>query len=574
MNPFSKVIVLLVGIIALACSTASGTQDIFYPGADVMAGEDLFGPEEDAAVLTRDTVESGEDTVLPGDDLVAQDVPGPDIDPQEVPFAVVDTGQDRCFDDKTEMPCAQAEAFQGQDAQYHSFQPSYVDNGDGTVTDLVTGLMWQQDPGEKMTFAQALAAADSFALGGHDDWRLPTIKELYSLIDFTGVTAQSAATSIPYIDADFFAFEYGDESAGERFIDSQFATSTLYVSTTMGGEETMFGVNFADGRIKGYPTGKGRNGQDKTFFVLYVRGSAYGENEFSDQGDGTVADAATGLVWQQADDGIGRNWQEALNYCEGLELGGESDWRLPNAKELQGIVDYTRSPDTTDSAAIDPVFAATEITDPEGETNFAFYWTGTTHLDGMELGSYAVYVAFGKAQGFMEQPPESGNFVLMDVHGAGAQRSDPKVGDPADYPNGHGPQGDVIGILNLVRCVRGGGVSFANVTPTSVLPEDQGPGPEVDCGNGQCEPGEEVSCPQDCGGEGPISCETEADCQGPGACPEEAALGCTCVSDPMGQKMCVPACETVADCPNPPEVDLICGDQGFCLPEGGGPPPR
>jgi hypothetical protein len=567
MNLFSKVVVFLVGIIALACSTASGTQDIFSHSADAMAGDDLFGPDEDAVVPTGDTV-------LPGDDLVAQDLPEPDLDPEEVPFAVVDTGQDRCFNDKTEVSCVEAGAFAGQDAQYHSFHPSYVDNGDGTVTDLVTGLMWQQDPGEKMTFAQALAGADSFALGGHDDWRLPTIKELYSLIDFTGVTAQSAATSIPYIDTDFFAFEYGDESAGERFIDSQFATSTLYVSTTMGGEETMFGVNFADGRIKGYPTGKGRNGQDKTFFVLYVRGSAYGENEFSDQGDGTVADAATGLVWQQADDGIGRNWQEALNYCEGLELGAKSDWRLPNAKELQGIVDYTRSPDTTDSAAIDPIFAASEIEDPEGETNFAFYWTNTTHLDGMELGSYAVYVAFGKAQGFMEQPPESGNFVLMDVHGAGAQRSDPKVGDPADYPNGHGPQGDVIGILNLVRCVRGGGVSFANVTPTSVLPEDQGPGPEVDCGNGQCEPGEEVSCPQDCGGEGPISCETEADCQGPGACPEEAALGCTCVSDPMGQKMCVPACETVADCPNPPDVDLICGDQGFCLPEGGGPPPR
>ena len=42
----------------------------------------------------------------------------------------------------------------------------------------------------------------------------------------------------------------------------------------------------------------------------------------------------------------------------------------------------------------------------------------------------------------------------MDVHGAGCQRSDPKVGDPANYPYGHGPQGDVIRIYNYVRCVR------------------------------------------------------------------------------------------------------------------------
>ena len=54
----------------------------------------------------------------------------------------------------------------------------------------------------------------------------------------------------------------------------------------------------------------------------------------------------------------------------------------------------------------------------------------------------------------MEMPPDSGNMVLVDVHGAGAQRSDPKSGDPDDYPYGFGPQGDVIGIYNYVRCVR------------------------------------------------------------------------------------------------------------------------
>ena len=54
----------------------------------------------------------------------------------------------------------------------------------------------------------------------------------------------------------------------------------------------------------------------------------------------------------------------------------------------------------------------------------------------------------------MQAPFPPYDYTLLDVHGAGAQRSDPKAGDPADYPVGHGPQGDVIRIFNYVRCVR------------------------------------------------------------------------------------------------------------------------
>ena len=61
----------------------------------------------------------------------------------------------------------------------------------------------------------------------------------------------------------------------------------------------------------------------------------------------------------------------------------------------------------------------------------------------------------GRPPAFGQQPSGgSGNYQLLDVHGAGAQRSDPKVGDPQDYPHGRGPQGDVIRIFNFVRCVR------------------------------------------------------------------------------------------------------------------------
>ncbi|MGK5095266.1 DUF1566 domain-containing protein [Deltaproteobacteria bacterium TL4] len=65
--------------------------------------------------------------------------------------------------------------------------------------------------------------------------------------------------------------------------------------------------------------------------------------QWSLNGDNTVTDSKTGLMWQQVDDGTTRTWEQALQYCESLELAGYTDWKLPNIKELQSIVDYSRS---------------------------------------------------------------------------------------------------------------------------------------------------------------------------------------------------------------------------------------
>jgi hypothetical protein len=242
----------------------------------------------------------------------------------------------------------------------------------------------------------------------------------------------------------------------------------------MGGNPTMFGVNFADGRIKGYPIGATRGRREKTYCVMYVRGNpAYGRNDFHDNGDGTITDRATGLVWQKADSGKGMNWQEALAYAEGLTLAGHSDWRLPSAKELQSIVDYSRSPDTTRSAAIAPVFEVSPIRNEGGKPDYPCYWTGTTHASARG-GATAAYVAFGRALGWMRDP--RGQYQLLDVHGAGSQRSDPKVGDPSRFPHGRGPQGDVIRITNHVRCVRGGGATLrAEGPPVETTPQARDP---------------------------------------------------------------------------------------------------
>ncbi len=115
------------------------------------------------------------------------------------------------------------------------------------------------------------------------------------------------------------------------------------------------------------------------------------------------------------------------------------------------MVDYTRAPDARDTSqqgpAIAPVF---EVSETE-----AYYWTGTTLLESppeLGPGAGAVYIAFGQAWGYMFGQ-------RMNVHGAGAQRSDPKSGDPADWAGGLGPQGDEIRIFNYARCVRAGSPS-------------------------------------------------------------------------------------------------------------------
>ncbi|MEM7691997.1 MAG: DUF1566 domain-containing protein [Pseudomonadota bacterium] len=67
-------------------------------------------------------------------------------------------------------------------------------------------------------------------------------------------------------------------------------------------------------------------------------------NSFVDQGNGSVADVATGLTWQQSDDNVTRNWDAAVAYCNNLNLAGSNAWRLPNIKELLSLVFFEGSP--------------------------------------------------------------------------------------------------------------------------------------------------------------------------------------------------------------------------------------
>jgi hypothetical protein len=118
-------------------------------------------------------------------------------------------------------------------------QVSYTSHGDGTVTDNVTGLMWQQtlptiaaDGGTAarlFTWDQAQAYCPILGLGGHDDWRLPSQTELLSIVDYT------IATPGPTIDLGAFPGT---------------PANFFWSSTPVVGSSTLaWGVDFATGGV-------------------------------------------------------------------------------------------------------------------------------------------------------------------------------------------------------------------------------------------------------------------------------------------------------------------------------------
>jgi Protein of unknown function (DUF1566) len=333
------------------------------------------------------------------------------------------------------------EAFFGQDAQFTHTTPAYTKSGDGlTVKDEVTGLTWQKtyDVGTYY-WASIQTVVDNLNTqnyGGYNDWRVPTIKELYSL--------WNGSTGWPWIDTEYFDITYPSEQELGRTI---FWSSDKYtgvlgnVSSSMEtpGAELAFGVNFGTGHIKSYSINVGPKHQ-----IRCVRGNlSYGVNLFQNNNDGTISDLATGLMWQKNDNGSGIDWEHALAYAQTQNTAnylGHNDWRVPNAKELQSIVDYTRSPYATKAANVGPainvLFSCTGILNDGGKADYPYYWTSTSAMS-MANGPYpyAWYVAFGQA--------EDGNGE--NLHGAGAVRFDKKI-----VGTGEGEER----VLNYVRLVR------------------------------------------------------------------------------------------------------------------------
>ena len=141
-------------------------------------------------------------------------------------YTIVDTAQTRCYDNRGEIASPKVgQPFYGQDAQFQGHPPSYTLSADGlTVRDNVTGLTWQRSPDtdgdgaltrrDKLTLTQAQslpAKLNAAKFGGFTDWRLPTIKEQYSLFDARGTDPSGpmnldTSRLTPYLDTKFFKF--------------------------------------------------------------------------------------------------------------------------------------------------------------------------------------------------------------------------------------------------------------------------------------------------------------------------------------------------------------------------------
>ncbi len=321
-----------------------------------------------------------------------------------------DTGQDKCFDYESEIPCpAPGEPFFGQDAQYQGPVRSYTKLGpnevelpdsatpnDGWIMtrDNVTGLIWEvktddgsiHDKNNTYTWCDTnpdtnggnwgecgdgtdtedfIQELNSINFGGYADWRLPTIKELSTLVNI------NVPSSSPYINIIYFPN----------------TVSSCYWSSTASAfyQDYAWFVHFDYGKVATYYKSYNR----------YVRAVRGGQNllqeHFVDNQDGTITDMATGLMWQKCSMGQSWNattgecdgsasasgWQSALKLCDDMSLSGYDDWRLPNRNELQTIIDYT-----TYNPSINGIYFPNSMS--------SMYWSSTTIVDS-PLHAWSVY---------------------------------------------------------------------------------------------------------------------------------------------------------------------------------------
>lgn len=317
----------------------------------------------------------------------------------EARFRFPDSGQKKCYNDEGGIIAAPKKGarYYGQDGSYVlnplSFSKLGEDgrelgekagwkNGWRMVRDNNTGLVWEcKSPlandinyrGDSYNWEDAhdfIKGLNKKGYGGFRDWRLPGREELRMIVDYNG--------QIPAADPKFFPD----------------CLPAFYWSKDPNLKEPIFawGVYFAYGcaicylKSSYYPVRAVRGGFSPGF-------GQTGRYAFVDNNDGTVSDLNTGLMWKK-DEGPDLNWEEALKYCQDLDLGGHKDWRLPTIREIGSIMDLSFK----DNGWFPKQFFPGTKTAPLG-----FYWSSTTYGDTFGWGvnfqfGYDGYYA-GKKEG-------------------------------------------------------------------------------------------------------------------------------------------------------------------------------
>ncbi len=221
-------------------------------------------------------------------------------------YSLSDTGQTASFTDTY-----------GEDSDYLINPPSYtkLNSAGETVTsgewdmvkDNLTGLIWEMktDDGtihdqnkqfNKSDTQAVTSELNSTKFGGFSDWRLPTIKELITIIDHDKLYPSAA------VNTDYFP----------KLVAAPYWSST----NLAGGVNVGWAVNFNHGNPE-FEYSK------NVYRVMAVRGTSVGlSDQFVNNGDGTVVDTDTGLVWSYAPSSNGMTWDDAISYSENLSLSG------------------------------------------------------------------------------------------------------------------------------------------------------------------------------------------------------------------------------------------------------------
>ena len=243
-------------------------------------------------------------------------------------YGTVCTGQTKCFDTEKEIPCPkEGKPFYGQDAQYaklgkclpKNYTVKKYDDGE-TVVDNNTGLEWQRGFAPISNFLVACNPAN-LSLGGKV-WRLPTPKELFTIVN--------SEYFDPAIDEAYFP-----ETPAEFFYSSEYRMQAGFTYQVM----YFGGVNFKYGTVEHYSSSDHGGG------ILPESGQARCVRSETEQTEcnvhvltideyGIKLDPSTNLVVKNVAESD-KNWKDALDYCENLTYAGISDWRLPNKDELQ-----------------------------------------------------------------------------------------------------------------------------------------------------------------------------------------------------------------------------------------------
>jgi len=208
----------------------------------------------------------------------------------------------------------------GEDNDYNFNAPYFIVNGNGTVTDTITGLMWQQADGGEMTIQSAINYCNNLSLGGHSDWRLPNAHEGFSILN---------------------------EQNTNPALNSSIFTTTLaeywWTSTRQTNDTNKVWATNAGGGIGNHPkTETISAGGIKKFHVRAVRDAQVPltiPQHFTNNNDGTITDNLTNLTWQQLPYNDTLSWENALHLADTFSLGQYADWRLPNIKELHSLND-------------------------------------------------------------------------------------------------------------------------------------------------------------------------------------------------------------------------------------------